>query len=504
MHNDEGVNAVKFGQLWENGSYKYDPKEFHGPSLYYATAALGRLTGAPDYLHFSERRLRLLTVLFGIGLVLLLPLLADGLGRAGTIWAGVFIALSPALVFYSRYYIHEMLLVFFAQLALAGCWRYWQSRRLRWALLAGAGFGMMDCTKETFVFSLPAAGAALFLNWSWGRWMDATREPRRQNRVLYGHVAGALALWLAISIVLFSSIFTNASGPLDSLRTYEPWFSRAAGDSPHVHSWNFYLHRLLFFHRTAGPVWTEGLIAILAAVGLFAGFFRRQQAGADPVLTRFLALYAILLGAIYSLLPYKTPWCLLEFWHPTILLAGIGAAHLIRKCEQKWMRLIVAGLICIGTFHLGWQAWRQDRAWHPSEDSATQPSDRALQDGLPYAYSQTLPNILDLVGKIELLAAVHPAHNKMPVEIVSSDGDIWPLPWYLRQFQNLGETKILPAHATAPVIIVSAELNAHLDDDKTYLMNGLFELRPRVFFELYIEVSLWRDFLEQRPAQPKE
>jgi len=54
MHNDEAVNAVKFSQLWENGGYKYDPNEHHGPSLYYATLAVGRLTAAPDYAHYSE------------------------------------------------------------------------------------------------------------------------------------------------------------------------------------------------------------------------------------------------------------------------------------------------------------------------------------------------------------------------------------------------------------------------------------------------------------------
>ena len=46
MHNDEAVNAIKFGDLWEHGRYKYDPNEHHGPSLLYATWALGRLTGA--------------------------------------------------------------------------------------------------------------------------------------------------------------------------------------------------------------------------------------------------------------------------------------------------------------------------------------------------------------------------------------------------------------------------------------------------------------------------
>src|SRR5713101_7005653 len=108
MHNDEAVNAIKFGQLWEQGTYKYDPNEHHGPALFYSTLAVARLTSSPDVQHLSVTKLRLITVLFGVGLILLLPLVRDGLGDAGMLWAAIFTAVSPALVFYSRYFIHEM------------------------------------------------------------------------------------------------------------------------------------------------------------------------------------------------------------------------------------------------------------------------------------------------------------------------------------------------------------------------------------------------------------
>src|SRR6266436_2275810 len=177
MHNDEAVNALKFSRLWEQGTYKYDPNEHHGPTLYYATVALARLTGAPDFAHFTENRLRVLTLLFGLGMILLLPLIADGLGRKGTIWAAVFTAISPAFVFYSRYYIHEMLLVFFAFLALAAGCRYWRTRRIGGVLLTGAGLGLMHAIQETFVITVSAALLALALNQVWNRLLDASGFP---------------------------------------------------------------------------------------------------------------------------------------------------------------------------------------------------------------------------------------------------------------------------------------------------------------------------------------
>jgi predicted membrane-bound mannosyltransferase len=78
-------NAIKFGQLWNHQGYKYDPNEHHGPSLFYATLAFERLTGAPDLDHYSDARLRWVTVLFGLGLLSLLPLIKDGLGASAVI-----------------------------------------------------------------------------------------------------------------------------------------------------------------------------------------------------------------------------------------------------------------------------------------------------------------------------------------------------------------------------------------------------------------------------------
>ena len=72
MHNDEAVNAIKFGQLWEKGGYRYDPNEHHGPTLYYATWPVVRLAGSADFAQLTERQLRLVTTLFGVGLIALL------------------------------------------------------------------------------------------------------------------------------------------------------------------------------------------------------------------------------------------------------------------------------------------------------------------------------------------------------------------------------------------------------------------------------------------------
>jgi uncharacterized protein (TIGR03663 family) len=489
MHNDEAVNAIKFGQLWTGGGYKYDPNEHHGPSLYYATLAVARLTSAPDFEHVGEVKLRLITVLFGVGLIVLLPLVADGLGRRAAVWAACLTAVSPAMVFYSQYYIHEMLLVFFTFLALAAGWRYWKSRKLGWALLAGAGVGLMDATKETFVLTLAAAPLALAVNWGWDRWVDASSPAPRLPRINVKHIAAGLAVWFILWLVLFSSFFSNWPGLLDSFRTYLPWLHRAEGASPHNHPWGFYLHRLLFFHVAKGLVWSEGLIFALAVIGAYAGFARKGLANAHAGFVRFLALYSFALAAAYSFISYKTPWCILSFWHGMILLAGVGAAGLLRRIRRRLLRLTIALLLLAGVAHLAWQAWQASTTY-------------AADGRNPYVYAQTSPDLLRLVHQVEALAQASPQGRDLLVKVMTLEGDCWPLPWYLRNLQQIRWLDRLPADPYAPVMIVSSQFHAALDEKKTHVMVGYFQLRPQVFLELYVDLGLWKDYLAKNPPKP--
>jgi hypothetical protein len=43
-------------------------------------------------------------------------------------------------------------------------------------------------------------------------------------------------------------------------------------------------------------------------------------------------------------------------------------------------------------------------------------------------------------------------------------------------------------------------MRANLDEKKTHLMVGYFEMRPQLFFELYVELDLWRAFLARKPG----
>src|SRR5687768_4849765 len=95
LHNDEAVNTHKFATLLEEGEFIYDPHEYHGPTLYYLTLPAAWLSGAGDYVQTTEMTYRIVPVLFGAGLIGLLWLVRDGLGRTAAIVAAVLTAISP-------------------------------------------------------------------------------------------------------------------------------------------------------------------------------------------------------------------------------------------------------------------------------------------------------------------------------------------------------------------------------------------------------------------------
>jgi len=87
-------------------------------------------------------------VLFGVGLILLILCWPMASARMLCAAAALLTAVSPAFVFYSRDYIHEMLLVFFTFLAIASRLALLAYAQPAWALLSGAAVGLMWATKR--------------------------------------------------------------------------------------------------------------------------------------------------------------------------------------------------------------------------------------------------------------------------------------------------------------------------------------------------------------------
>ncbi len=488
MHTDEAVNAVKCGLLFDRGFYRYDPIEYHGPTLYYFTLPLLWLSPYHNYAETEEAVYRLVPVAFGVGLILLLLLAGDGFGRPAAVCAGALTAISPAMVFYSRYYIMEILLVFFTFGAIAAGWRYAWSKRIGWAILAGVFLGLMQATKETAVVAYAAMGLAIAAKLGWRRWWG---YPIRLGPLINRrHLAAALAAAVATAALFFSSFFSNPRGLPDAVRTYANYLDRGAG-GPAVHNqpWHYYLKTLLFTQRLRGPWWTEGLILGLAIFGFVSVMVKTSAPEARAPLVRFVAFYTLFLTAAYAVIPYKTPWCMLGFLHGMILLAGVGAVVLVELIPTRPAKAVACLLLALAAYDLARQAYKQNFTFFQTDPRN------------PYVYAHTSPNLMALVQRAEDIARVAPEGHDMVIKIIAPESDYWPLPWYLRRFPNVGYWSAPPEAPDAAMVIAAIELRDSLEPR---LRQDYFQetigLRPSVLLVAYIRRDLWDAFMRAGPA----
>ncbi|HEY1404142.1 MAG TPA: glycosyltransferase family 39 protein, partial [Pyrinomonadaceae bacterium] len=125
MHHDEGVNGFFLNDLIRKGKFLYDPTNYHGPTLYYFTLPLAIVAQRLEI--YGTWTVRLLPLIFGLATVWLVLGLRRYIGRAGAISAGALLALSPGFVFFSRYFIHEMMFVFFTLGIVVAALRFYES-----------------------------------------------------------------------------------------------------------------------------------------------------------------------------------------------------------------------------------------------------------------------------------------------------------------------------------------------------------------------------------------
>jgi len=486
MHPDEANQAVKAGaELYDHGAYRYDPRDHHGPSLYYATLPALYLSGAGSFADSDEADYRIVPVVFGVGLVLLVLLVGDGLGRPASAAAAVLAAISPAMVFYSRYYIQEMMLVFFAFATVATAWRYVRSGRMAWMVASGVAVGLMAATKETWVLHLAAMGIGGAVVW-----IGSRAEAADRPRVRRGPVVAAVVVAAMVAFVFFSSFFANLRGPLDAVLAYGHYLDRAGGAGLHDKPWHYYLGTLLYTKYAAGPWWSEGLILVLAAVGLVAAVSGRGMPETARPFVRFLAVYTVVLTIAYSAIPYKTPWCLLGFFHGMILLAGVGLVALVRWMPGRGLKMAVGLIAAALAVQLGVQAYRASYPY-------------AADSRNPYVYAHTSTDVETLVRCMDGLACVSPEGRHLLVKVVTP-GNYWPLPWYLRQFSQVGYWHEVPADPDAAVIITSPDVAETLDASLRgrYDRQTCFGLRPTVLLSVWVEQDLWDAYQKSLATRP--
>ncbi len=428
FHHDEGVNGFFLQRLHEFGEYKYDPANYHGPTLYFLTLPLTKALGLRD------EALRGLTALAGLGAVLIALSMRGVLGRTGALSAAALLAVSNSAVYYSRYYIHESLVVLFGLGAAAAALRYLRTGRLLFLYLGGASLGLLLATKETTVVHIAVALIAAVL-------AMLTRPGRALPRPSPAQLGTALGVLLGVAAVFYSSFGRDPSGLEGALKTLAIWAK--TGREAHVNPW--YQHALWLWEGdpallVAGAI---GLLLVLVptVIGLPARW-RELRGGGPEIVGRpgrtDVALAAGTIGILcaYSLVAYKTPWLALNVSVPLALLGGLAVERVAGRSRPVAALLLVAALAV------------------SARTTMVQCFERPADETLPWAYAHTDPRYPELVRAIQSFAERSGAGTSQAVTVTSPD--YWPLPWTLHGYPAIGYWGKVPETIPKGLILATA------------------------------------------------
>jgi hypothetical protein len=185
----------------------------------------------------------------------------------------------------------------------------------------------------------------------------------------------------------------------------------------------------------------------------------------------------------------------MSFLMGMILLAGAGAAAILRYLPGWPLKSLAAVALAAGAGQLGWQAYQLsfDPRWISDPRN-------------PYVYAHTPAPLPRLGARLDRLAQRVPNGPELWIQVVVPE-NYWPLPWYLRHFDEkrvgywldvkswMRDRDRLPQPA---IVVLSGEVDS--GDIATRLAGyggPIYEsLRPGVLIAVYIRKDLWPVFLE--------
>lgn len=434
-HFDEGINGWFVQELIALGYYDYDPTNYHGPLHFYILLVSQFIFGK------GILALRIPTVLFGVGCIYLLARFDKYVGKMAAYIAAALFAISPAAVFYSRYSIHEIELTFFSLVAAHGFLRLWGKGDLRSLIILATGVVGMLATKETFLIHVLVWGIALGC-------LHLYQKFSPSHKLLQGSKlqVSSLQVWTTLGVsslvvvALFSGFFQNFSGVGDFLYSLVPWL-KTGFEGGHSKPFYYWLDLMRVYEYGA----------LLGFVGLFYLLLPASFS------VRLMGVYGFGVFLVYSLIPYKTPWCVLQVIWPFFLVIG----YLVQQAHGR-PRLVLLMLLgfCFPAMAAKSISLNFFRYTNPKE---------------PYVYVQTHKDIMVLSDYMDQVVEQNPEFKHKPLTI--SLESTWPLPWMWSHYSQAVWLDEIPPNPDSWAIFI--------DQDKKMLLESKLKKEYFVFeFEL--------------------
>jgi len=477
LHFDEATGARITSHRIESGSdYQFNPIHNHGPTLSVAGALSCWARGERSWREMNITTLRWVTSVAGCLLVLVPLLWRRRFGDVSVLASAALLATSPLLVYFSRMFIHEMLLALFGVLALTVLCL--PGRRILKFAVVGVCVGLMFATKESFAITMLAWLGA-------GGWL-AFEQRKRLQLATWKEWIQPLAVFSGAVVLTAGMFYTNGfrspEGAWDAVRTFFIYQT----ESGHDKSASYYF-QMLVVPTKGGIWWFETPVFVLAVVALARSYWtdRSKKTPTTETLTiRFLAYVALFHLLIYSGITYKTPWLMCLPWAYVCVLAGLSFRGFSEwRLPVKWVTVI--GLLVV----LGWQC-----------RISTFATGRFASDTRnPYAYTPTSRDVEFVEQWMHALAQNIsqdlPSNTLEPIAVVGRK--YWPLPWYLREFDEIGYwPEADPAITRCPVVFAMAETVPDVAPMLEQTHTPFFRtLRADFPMMLYLRNDLWKHWM---------
>ena len=415
-HFDEGINGWFVDQMVKEGFYRYDPTNYHGPLHFYIIFLFQTLFGRNLY------ALRLPVVLASLGAVWLALKYDRVIPRPVARTAALAMALSPGFIFYGRYSIHEAWLLLFSMMFIFGLLGLWREGTLNYLWFTGIGITGMILTKETYIIHIGCALIALPLAYISTLIIPAEDSKPASQKWNLIDLAVVCLTGIGVIVFFYSGTFFHWNGLKDLFRTFHAWFETGSSGHGHEKPWYYWLELIA---RYEWPI-CAGLI--LCAFSLLF----------QSLSLRFLAILGVGTFAAYSIIAYKTPWCIISIIWP--LFFTFGAFILVVPRARLFLSSIIASILLLVSFGY---AISLNYFHCSSYIEANWDSNRPLTTNLreffrsePYVYVQTYNDIYKLTRPLLELAHADPQFYHLVGHILRPSP--YPLPWILGDFPRIG------------------------------------------------------------------
>ena len=423
FHHDEAIHAWFAYDLITSGTYLYDPV-YHGPLLYYLTGAAFLIFGASDVVA------RLLPAVFGATIIpLFWVLYRNGwMKKDQAVFAALFFALSPSMVYFSRFLRHDIFQLFFTVTLLVLLLLYLDKGRWLYAIGAAASAASGLCLKEDMPVTLLIFASFFIVMLLTGR----IQLPRSWKRDL---LSGLLVM-AGIGAFCYSTFFTHPEMILLAPgKAISHWLGvqgecRICG-APWYYLLLLVVYEIPILLLAVFGIWQwgikqSGFSAVRSGISRYLkkvsrGHVSVRYQGIDdkPLFLFLFALFwAVLSVLFYAYVGEKVPWLLIHQLFPIIILASFGLTG------RKTLLGLLACLFLLGiTCHVCYSAADMNEPIVQTQNS------------------EDLRHVMDLISASQM-------------SVVTTDA-YWPFPWY---FRGEGWNKIvLLAQKPAPAMILQKD-----------------------------------------------